>query len=417
MSEIRVLFVQSQAFFGSDSMIHSLLMQYLDRGRVEVHVACNQGKAGEKSASLKALEKIEGIKIRRTEFGPSIHGESVSEAARLLWESGPSGLASLAGLVSYAKKNRIQIVHGTEKPRDSFYGHLLARAIGARSVTHVHVKVEDWISPLVRWAMKHNDGLIGVSDFVAKSAVAAGYDAAKTHFVLNSIDARRWNPDLDGSEVRREFGIAPGTPVLSIISRLFPWKGHSDLLRALQIVKAQNPNFRLLVVGEDDPRATPGGGSYLAQIKSLSAELGLSDNVTFTGFRSDIANLLAGTDIYTMPTFEEPCAVAFLEAMAMAKPVIALESGGTPQLVEHGKSGLLSLPKDNEALAKNILSLLSDPERRLEMGRYARQRVEQYYNPQRMADEVEGVYRRMLHLPQPVARPPARVVGEASSSL
>jgi glycosyltransferase involved in cell wall biosynthesis len=302
----------------------------------------------------------------------------------------------LGGLVAYAKKHRIDIVHGTEKPRDAFYGFLLARSVGARAVTHLHVKVEGWISPLVRWAMKHDDGLIAVSRFVAESAVGMGYSSKRTHYVLNSLDPTRWDQPTDRAAVRRELGIPDDTVLLAIISRLFPWKGHTELLQALAKVKPEFPSFRLLIVGEDDPRATPGGGSYMADLKRLTAELGLEQNVIFTGFRSDIAALLSASDIFTMPTFEEPCAVAFLEAMAMRKPVVALDSGGTPQLVAHGESGLLSPPKDIDQLAANLLTMMRDPAMRERMGACGRDRVERLFNPKRLADEVENVYRKIL---------------------
>jgi glycosyltransferase involved in cell wall biosynthesis len=400
MRKINVLFMQSQSFFGSDSMIHSLIMRHLNRSRVTVHVACNAGSPGEASPALQALEKIPDLRIRPTDFGPSINQRSRTQMARDAVTGALPTLASLGGLAGYVRRNSIDIIHGTEKPRDAFYGFLLARMTGARAVTHLHVKVENWISPLVRWAMKHDDALIAVSDFVAKSAVNMGYAAERTHFVLNSLDATKWDPATDGSAVRREFGIAPETPVMAIISRVFPWKGHTLLLEAAAKARAEHDDFKLLIVGEEDPRA--GGVGFMDQIKARSGQLDLSRHVIFTGFRSDVAQLLAASDLFVMPTFEEPCAVAFLEAMAMQKPVIALASGGTTQLVDQGEAGLLSAPGDADALAANIVALLRDPERRKRMGAYARKRVEEYFNPPRMANEVEEIYRRILDTP---ARP------------
>ncbi len=395
MSELNVLFMQSQSYFGSDSMIHSLIMQHLNRSRVNVHVACNRGKGSEKSPALRALEQIPNLHVRPTEFGVSINAKSPKELISELTSTGPF-LWSIAGLVSYVRKHNIQIIHGTEKPRDAFYGYLLGRLTGAKTITHLHVKVEDWISPLTRYAMHRNDGLIAVSEFVAQSAVDMGYDQNSVYYALNSVEASRWDPNTDGSGVRAEFGIAPDVPVFAICARVFPWKGHAELLRALAIVKKTNPRFKLLLVGEDDPRATPGGGSFIADLRKLAAELQLEEQVVFTGFRRDIQQLLAATDVYTMPTFEEPCAVAFLEALAMRKPVVALDSGGTPQLVDHGKSGLLSKPKDIEGLARNLLEVMSDPELRKRMGDHARRRVEEYYTPQRLADEIEKIYRDIV---------------------
>lgn len=393
---VDVLFMQSQAYFGSDSMIHSLIMRELDRSRFRVHVACNRGSGGRKSASLAALEQIPGLIVRPTDFGPTVNARSHGQIASDLARTGPGAVIDLAGLVRYARRNRIAIVHGTEKPRDAFYGLLLARAVGARAVTHLHVGIEDWISPLTRWAMARDDGLIAVSQFVAATAIAKGYSAERTSWVLNGVDASRWDPDTDGRPLRRELGLPEEIPVISIISRLFPWKGHGILLEALAKVKADGLPFKLLVAGEDDPRATPGGGSYLAQIRNQAEGLGLADDVVFTGFRRDVEALLAATDIYAMPSFEEPCAVAFLEAMAMARPVVALASGGTPQLVEHGRSGLLSAPDDIDALAANVAGLLRHPEARRRMGRAARRDVEGFFTPRRLAADVEAIYDRLL---------------------
>lgn len=396
MNKINVLFMQSQDYFGSDSMIHSLMMRHFDRERVNVYAACNYGSSKGKSASLKALEAIPNLHVRPTHFGTSVNFRPKQQIVKDTLIGGVPAVKSLGGLVRYAKKHKIDIIHGTEKPRDAFYGLLLARLVGARSIVHLHVKVDTWMSPLTRFAMRHADALIGVSPFVAESAISKGYPRHKVHYVLNSLEAHRWDPTIDGGGVRQEFGIARDVPVLAIISRLFPWKGHSELLKALRQVKEQGYDFKLLLVGEDDPRATPGQRSYMAELKQLAQSLNLADRVIFTGFRKDIAQILSASDVFAMPSFEEPCAVAYLEAMAMRKPVVALESGGTPRLIDHGKAGLLSTPYDVEQLAANIITLLQNPESRVQMGTYARERVEEYFTPTRMADDVLQVYSKLL---------------------
>lgn len=409
MRKLNVLFMQSQGFFGADSMIHSLLMRYLDRNTLEVHAACNQGSSEYPSASLKVLSSVPHLHVLPTHFGISINGITTSELVRKAVPGIAVGAISLGRLLSYARKQRIDIVHCTEKPRDAFYGLLLARAVGARCVIHVHVKAENWISPLVRWSMKQADALVGVSDFVSGSIVDLGYPAAKTYTLLNSLDLSRWNNQADGgvdthgwndhddgSTIRAEFGLPADMPVLGIISRVCPWKGHGDLLKALALVKTQVPCFRLLLVGEDDPRATPGGGSYTAELRALSAELGLTEHIIYTGYRRDVPQLMAACDIYAMPSFEEPFGVVYLEAMAMRKPIIALDNGGAREIVEHGLSGLLSLPQDIEHLAENIVTLLKDAELRQRMGAYGRKVVEDRFSPQQMARNAEQIYRRTL---------------------
>jgi glycosyltransferase involved in cell wall biosynthesis len=409
MTKMNILFMQSQEYFGADTMIHSLLMRYLDRNTCNVHIACNPGTPQQPSASIKVLSEIPKIYLRPTLFGTSVHYRSKSEIIRDTIRTSIPSFFSLAGLVQYVRSQRIDVIHCTEKPRDAFFGSLIAKLTGARYVVHLHVKAENWIRPQVRWAMKRADGLIAVSSFVADSIIDLGFAAEKIHVVLNSLDLSRWNNQLDGgldsrgwndqnsgSEVRREFGVSPHMPLLAIVSRVNPWKGHTELLKALAIVKARGMDFRLLLVGVDDPRATPGGGSYLAELKQLTQELDLADQIIFTGFRRDVPQIMSACDIYSMPSFEEPFGVVYLEAMAMRKPVIALDNGGAREIVEHGKSGLLSLPQDIEHLARNIETLINDPDLRKQMGSYGRRQVEERFTPQAMSRDAEQVYRKVI---------------------
>ena len=424
---INVLFMQSQTYFGADSYIHSLIMKELDRSWITVHVACNYGKYRPYSAApqdtavtpgshpsnygnagiqyaAQALEKIPDIHLRPTKFGASVNfRKKVAVVYDTVVDGVPTAL-SLAGLAKYIRDNHIQIIHCTEKPRDAFYGQLLANLTGAKCVIQLHVKVEDWMSNKVLWAMRQADGLIGVSQFVADSIIEMGYSPEKTFYTLNAIECDRWDPTIDGRPIREEFNISPDTPLLLAVSRLTYWKGYTELFKALAEVKKQVPHFKMLVVGDDDIRAHPGHGSYMAELKVLAAELDITDNVIFTGFRSDIPEFMAACDIYAMPSYGEPFGMVFLEAMAMKKPVVALDHGGSREVVEHNKCGLLSAPHDIDQLAQNILTLIHDPELRRCMGEYGRTRAENYFTPRRMAEDVEGIYRQVLQINEPVVQ-------------
>jgi glycosyltransferase involved in cell wall biosynthesis len=393
---MRVLFMQSQTYYGADSRIHGLLMRHLDRRQVEVHVALNYGSGHQKSASAAALEEIPHLRVRATHFGASIYGRAGKKVLGDVVKEGLPAFFSLAGLLGYIRKNRIQIIHCTEKPRDAFFGFLLSRSSGAKCLIHLHVKAEDWIDPKVQWAMRNADALVGVSRFVSDSIVEMGFPAEKTHFVHNSLALDGWDPNLDGSHIRQEFGIDPHTPLLLIVSRLFYWKGHSELLQALAVLKKAVPEFKLMIVGDDDPRAHPGRSSYSAELKTQANNLGLADHVIFTGYRSDIPQLMAACDIYCMPSFEEPFGMVFLEAMAMKKPVIALNNGGSREIVDHGFTGLLSLPQDIDQLAANIQTLVEYPGLRKKMGVRGRKKVAEIYTPAKMAANVMKIYQHML---------------------
>jgi len=386
----RILFLNSPDRPGADTAIQLLLMRSLDRSAFELHAACTAGARGSRTATWEALAQVPDLHLRTANFGPSLSGRSAGAKVLATLGAGPA-LASLLGLAAYVRRRGIQVVHSSDRPRDAVACAFLSALTGAKALVHVHVRCGPWMSRAVRWAMRRADALVGVSRFVAGTLVENGYPPGKIYAVLNAIDASRWDYRLDGSGVRRELEIPASAPVLLSVSRLFHWKGHGDLLRAFARVHREFPEARLLIVGDDDP-AGIAGEPFSAQLKATARELGVAGRVLFTGFRSDVPRLLAAADVYSMPSFEEPFGLVFLEAMAMKRPVVALDSGGTPEVVEHGKSGLLSPPGEVGALAENLRSLLRAPEMRARMGEYGRRQVEERFNPQRMASDAARVY-------------------------
>jgi len=141
------------------------------------------------------------------------------------------------------------------------------------------------------------------------------------------------------------------------------------------------------------PPTAPGAISYTEELRRLIAEAGLAGQVVLAGQRSDVREILAAADIFALPSVDDPCALAHIEAMAMGNPVVTVDAGGSPELVEDGRAGLVGPPDDPERLAANLIALIDDPAARRRLGDYARRRVLDYLNAQRMADEVEAVYR------------------------
>jgi glycosyltransferase involved in cell wall biosynthesis len=385
--------MQSQTYFGADSRIHALIMEYLDKHLFEVHVAINNGDG---SASSKFIKKIPGIHVRPTNFGPSINGLSRLDAVKRLLGGTLPVIISLFNLAIYIRQNEVDVIHCTEKPRDVIYGFLLSTITGAKCLIHLHVKAEKWINPAVRWAMHRVDALVGVSKFVQESILELGYPQEKTYFIHNAMDISEWDANIDGSSIREEFNIQPHTPVLITISRLFYWKGHQELLQALSLFKNEAQDFRLLIVGEDDPRGYPDGGSFTNKLKQLVIEFDLEEQVIFTGFRPDVAKLLAASDIYTMPSFEEPFGMVYLEAMAMKKPVVALDNGGTKEVVLQDYCGKLSPVNNIDKLAEDIFLLIQNPSLRKEYGENGRKRAIAGFGPDRLATDFEKLYKHVI---------------------
>jgi len=388
-----VLFVNSPARLGADTFIHTEIMRGLDRSRFDVHVACSAGTPGARTPAFDVLSAIPDLHLLSSNFGPSLTGRSTIEKMVQVLGGWPA-LSSLARLARYIRHHRITLIHSTDRPRDAVSCVLLAKLTGTKSIVHVHVRCAEWMGRPVRRAMGSADALVGVSKFVAQSLVKNGYQAEKTHAVLNAIDLAGWDHRLDPSSVRRDLGIPSGAPVVACAARLFRGKGQDDVIRAISVLRRELPLVRLLIIGEDDREAMR--TSFKAELKALVCDLGLSEHVIFTGYRADMPVLLAACDVFALPSPGEPFGLVFLEAMAMKKPVVALDSGGAPEIVEHGKSGLLSAAGDGAALAENLLVLLRDPALRARMGEYGRRRVATHFTRDRMTRDVQDVYMALV---------------------
>ena len=384
----RVLFISSALDAGADTWIHHLLLRSLSQNQFELHAA---GQPGSPSSAFGELLTIPGIALRPTNFGPSLWRRSNIRKLFSITAALPAA-ASLVGLAAYIRRHRIEILHSTDRPRDAISCVVLANLTGAKALIHAHVNYGDWMSRGVTWSFGRADAIVGVSDHTARTFVEAGYRSDRVHAVLNAIEPSRWDPSLDPAPGRASLGVPNGAPLILSVARLFRSKGHFELLGALALVKRKFPDVRLAIVGSD----YPAGSGTTEMLKEHARELGIAENVVFTGQRSDVASLLAACDVFSLPSFLEPFGLVFAEAMAMKRPVVALTNGGTPEVVEHGKCGLLSPPGDVDALAANLLRLLDDPALRTQFGECGRLRVERLFTPQRMASDFARTYARLL---------------------
>jgi len=154
------------------------------------------------------------------------------------------------------------------------------------------------------------------------------------------------------------------------------------LLDVLADLRAEFPALRLLVVGE--------GGERSALERKAQA-LGLGDAVVFTGFRTDVLDLLRASDIFVLPSFHEGIPYAALEAMSVALPVVATAVGGLNELVAHGATGLLVPPGEPEPLKEALARVLRDLDLGREMGRAGLARVRENYTLDRMLERTEAL--------------------------
>jgi glycosyltransferase involved in cell wall biosynthesis len=161
-------------------------------------------------------------------------------------------------------------------------------------------------------------------------------------------------------------------------------KGVAYLLRAMPGVLREQPGAVLVVVGE---------GPLDSELRALAAELGIETRIRFLGPRSDMAAILGIFDVYVLPSLREGLPLALLEAMAAGCPIVATEVGGVPSVVEPGVTGELVPPKDPDALAAGILSLLADERLRRKFSEAGPRLVRDRYSVEAMTRRYERLYR------------------------
>jgi glycosyltransferase involved in cell wall biosynthesis len=390
---IKVMFLQSQYAFGADSQMHALLMRHLDRTEFEVEAACVKARGGREPSSFRALSELPDLPLRRVNFGPTLRGQP---RARKLHDMAraPAAALSLGRLALDLRRRRFDVLHATEKPRDAVSAVALGRLSGAKSVLHMHIGYHPPMNRALEWSLRRADHIVCISEFVAATLVDHGFDRDRLSIVHNAIDLDAWSDDVDGAPVREELGIPADAAVVLILARLFRSKGHLEMLQALQQVRERLPVVQLLIAGHDDVVANM-GAPFSRQLRRLTQSLGLEQNVRFLGHRPDVAALLAASDVLAVPSHYEPFGIVFLEAMAMRTPVVAFRSGGAPEVIEDGETGLLARPLDVDDLARCLIELLESADLRRRMGEAGRRHVEREFSPQRMAAGASDVYRAL----------------------
>ncbi len=291
-------------------------------------------------------------------------------------------LLGLMNLTKYLRKNKYDIVHShTSKP--GFIGRLAAHRAGIPIIIHTsHGYAFDdgygfpkkfLFKYLEQKASKWSDLQITISKGIKQITIDENIcDDRKIKLIENGVDWQRFQAALKNRDkIRRELGIEKGKSLVGVICRLSPPKLPQDFVKAVHRLKQKQINARYLIVGD---------GPMKPKVIELIKELKIEKDIILLGFRDDIPEILAATDIFVLPTLFEGLSMSLLEAMASGKAIIATDIPANRELLESGKDSLLVPIKDVKALEQAMLTLIKDKNQVNRMGKAALEKVIKYYS-------------------------------------
>jgi glycosyltransferase involved in cell wall biosynthesis len=228
--------------------------------------------------------------------------------------------------------------------------------------------------------------IVASSKWVAEQAEASGAPKEKLAVIYEGVEIP---PPIDAAQRqsdRARWGIEPADQLLGCAGVLHEGKGQEWVIRALARLRAEFPNGKLLLAGEGPERG---------HLEQLVSELELKDAVIFAGFVREIEAFYRSLDVFIFPALFEGLGTSLLAAMGHGVPSVTYFGCALGEIVENGKSGLQVAPKDPEALADALRTVLREPGFAAKLGAAGRQRILELFSADRMVDETLRLYREV----------------------
>lgn len=358
------------------------------------HVITGFDTGGAERVLMQTVRRLDPKRFESLIVSLRPYGPLSAEASQLgvdvvhlnMWRRpGPVTLWRLGALL---RRRRVDIVHAYLYDA-SLAVRVAGRLVGVPVVLTSTRASLGYLSPLAWWVDRVTarwcDRVIAVSASTARFVVEKeGIPTEKVVVISNGVDLERFRPQ-DAASARHAFGIPADAFVVSCVGRLHEHKGHPDLFGALAMIRNDIPRLVCLIAGE---------GPEHSALAALVRSLGLDDVCRFLGAVDDVRAVYAAADVTVLPSYFEGMPNTVLEAMAMARPVVATAVDGSVELVRPNETGLLVAPGDSAALAAALLALARDAPRRRDMGMRARGLAESEHSFARTIARLEALYAR-----------------------
>lgn len=349
------------------------LLERLDRRLLEITVASMYG-GGAMAAEVRALPGVRSVSLERggsadlIGFWVRLRRLVASVDPHLLY--GYLGPARLATLLV---RRRRKLVWGMRASNMEFerYG---------------------WTARLASWLERRfaawPDLVLANSAAGRDHVVARGCPGRKVKVIENGIDVARFRADPAGrARLRAAWGIAPGAPLIGLVARLDPMKGHADFLAAAARLAGQRAYLRFVCIGEG-PRA------YREALSGQARRLGIEPALAWLPEQPDLSATYSALDILVSASaFGEGFSNVVAEAMACGVPCVVTDVGDSARIV--GEAGVVVPPRDPQALAEGILAMLARPSR----GDAARARIRENFSVERMVERTQAALLELARMP------------------
>lgn len=248
---------------------------------------------------------------------------------------------------------------------------------------------------LYRLFLARSDAILAPSRELADKARYVGVAPERISYIPNGVDPAEYSPLAPAPAAAYEIpGLEPDSRIVLATRRFDPKNGLLFLVRSMPSILASCPRARLVFAGD---------GEQLSEVRAACDELGIAGKVVFLGNvpRGELPRLYRRAEVCVLPSLQEATSISGLEAMATARPLVGTRIGGIPELIDHGRTGLLVEPRDPASLAEAVIRLLKNPSRAAEMGAAAQQKVLREFSWAAIGRRTMEVYERLLHRPSP----------------
>ena len=293
----------------------------------------------------------------------------------------------------FLKQKRIDLLNLNNSVTRNHEWMLAAALAGIPCMTH-EMGINNTFAPLARWFAPRLKAIVPVSHAVEANMRRLGLDYDHIHTIYNGIDPVRYTVRRTPEQLREQFGIDAGRPVIGVIGNIKVWKGQEVAVRATHLIKQTLPDICCLLVGG----VADGDRAYHRRLLQICADLWLKDNVIFAGFQNHPIDFINMMDVVIHPSIDpEPFGIVNLEAMLVRKPIVSTTIGAPMEIFENNISGVLVEPNDPGALAGACVEILKSPDKAKQIGEAAYARLQSKFTIQKMVEQNEAIYHRLLY--------------------